>query len=164
MPTKKTQVSVAEPKLAVVRQTPEMQLQILFGDVETKTQRVREIREMVKEQKRAHPSWAKMMQDKTDLDKRHRVVTEATEAALKDELKELAELEKEMAEQSEALKKAAIPLLVAGNQIVLDGTEGRKFDVTLGVDIKLRKMVAVGGKGQKLDAYIAEKNGYGKEK
>jgi hypothetical protein len=138
-----------EPRVAVVRQTPEMQLQILFTDVDFKRQKVRETKLLLKQTMEAHPSWAKMKEDKASYDQRYKVVRDSAVGELKSDIGEMHDIEVELKKEDERLRKDAVKLLVAGKDIVLKGENDREYGLELTVKVVPREMTVVDGDAKK---------------
>jgi len=136
-------------RVAVVRQTPEMQLQILFTDVDFKRQKVRETKLLLKSVMEAHPSWAKMKEDKASYDQRYKVVRDSAVGELKSDIGEMHDIEVELKKEDERLRKDAVKLLVAGKDIVLKGENDREYGLELTVKVVPREMTVVDGDAKK---------------
>lgn len=129
------------PHVAVVKKTPMFQLQFLFTDIDFKNQRLRELKATVVAQAKAHPGWDSYARDKAAVDEKLKTIKKAVAVECKSELDDIKELTTELETVAEKFKREAIPLLVAGKQVTLNG-DGTGIKYVAELDVKVRALPA----------------------
>jgi len=129
-------ITTDENRAMVTKNSPTLQLQFLFTNIDHKQQKIRELKAEIKAEFEAAPGWMKIVQDQEDINEKKKILKEAIQEKIPEAFKDIAELEQELAIEMGKFRTKALPVLIGGKQVTMDGGNGMKFIAELDVVIK----------------------------
>lgn len=134
--SKKKQLKKSRTVVVSKRGPVSFQLQFLFTDIDHKRQKIRELTSEIRAELEQAPGFRRLMEDKEKLLERAKSLKEEVKRAIPEAFKDLAELKAELELEEQKFRARALPILMRGEKLVLDGADGRQV---VELDVRVRK-------------------------